>query len=149
MVSPGKAPVSVASGILSCGCALSCAFLLQTHAAAGPEELCEVAGYLGRADPWYESNINTLCHMIPKLATMVRGNLPTSTVLPEPGPFPKPLRHPGMSSCLQSPIWRLSFFQQPGMVQVADCPSPQAPFAAMCFFGQGTGNGRFQKSKCK
>ncbi|NXP05670.1 PI3R6 kinase, partial [Thinocorus orbignyianus] len=34
------------------------------------EELCEVAGYLGRADPWYESNINTLCHMIPKLATM-------------------------------------------------------------------------------
>ncbi|XP_030918563.1 phosphoinositide 3-kinase regulatory subunit 6 [Geospiza fortis] len=40
---------------------------------AGPEELCEVAGYLGRADPWYESNINTLCHMIPKLATMVGG----------------------------------------------------------------------------
>ncbi|XP_053850810.1 phosphoinositide 3-kinase regulatory subunit 6 isoform X2 [Vidua macroura] len=38
---------------------------------AGPEELCEVARYLGRADPWYESNINTLCHMIPKLATMV------------------------------------------------------------------------------
>ncbi|NWT99757.1 PI3R6 kinase, partial [Urocynchramus pylzowi] len=38
--------------------------------AAGPEGLCEVAGYLGRADPWYESNINTLCHMIPKLATM-------------------------------------------------------------------------------
>ncbi|XP_066056729.1 phosphoinositide 3-kinase regulatory subunit 6 [Chamaea fasciata] len=37
---------------------------------AGPEELCEVAGYLGRADPWYESNIRTLCHMIPKLATM-------------------------------------------------------------------------------
>ncbi|NWV77816.1 PI3R6 kinase, partial [Dasyornis broadbenti] len=37
---------------------------------AGPEELCEVAGYLGRADPWYESNINTLGHMIPKLATM-------------------------------------------------------------------------------
>ncbi|NXC09219.1 PI3R6 kinase, partial [Orthonyx spaldingii] len=37
---------------------------------AGPEELCEVAGYLGRADPWYESNINTLCHVIPKLATM-------------------------------------------------------------------------------
>ncbi|NXQ25159.1 PI3R6 kinase, partial [Alaudala cheleensis] len=37
---------------------------------AGPEELCEVAGYLGRADPWYESNINSLCHIIPKLATM-------------------------------------------------------------------------------
>lgn len=29
-----------------------------------------MAAYLGRADPWYESNINTLCHMIPKLATM-------------------------------------------------------------------------------
>ncbi|XP_009560903.1 phosphoinositide 3-kinase regulatory subunit 6 isoform X1 [Cuculus canorus] len=40
------------------------------HVATGQEELCEVAGYLGRADPWYESNINTLCHMIPKLATM-------------------------------------------------------------------------------
>ncbi|XP_054026605.1 phosphoinositide 3-kinase regulatory subunit 6 [Dryobates pubescens] len=38
--------------------------------ATGQEELCEVATYLGRADPWYESNINTLCHMIPKLATM-------------------------------------------------------------------------------
>uniref|UniRef100_A0A8C0J1M7 Phosphoinositide-3-kinase regulatory subunit 6 n=1 Tax=Chelonoidis abingdonii TaxID=106734 RepID=A0A8C0J1M7_CHEAB len=33
-------------------------------------ELCELAVYLGKADPWYESNINTLCHMIPKLATM-------------------------------------------------------------------------------
>ncbi|NXV22659.1 PI3R6 kinase, partial [Cepphus grylle] len=40
------------------------------HAVTSQEELCEVAGYLGRADPWYESNINTLCHMIPKLATM-------------------------------------------------------------------------------
>ncbi|KFQ27005.1 Phosphoinositide 3-kinase regulatory subunit 6, partial [Merops nubicus] len=40
------------------------------HAATSPKELCEVATYLGRADPWYESNINTLCHMIPKLATM-------------------------------------------------------------------------------
>ncbi|XP_050175395.1 phosphoinositide 3-kinase regulatory subunit 6 [Myiozetetes cayanensis] len=40
------------------------------HPSSGHEELCEVAGYLGRADPWYESNINTLCHMIPKLATM-------------------------------------------------------------------------------
>ncbi|XP_062447684.1 phosphoinositide 3-kinase regulatory subunit 6 isoform X2 [Rhea pennata] len=38
--------------------------------ATSREELCEVARYLGRADPWYESNINTLCHMIPKLATM-------------------------------------------------------------------------------
>uniref|UniRef100_A0A8C0B977 Phosphoinositide-3-kinase regulatory subunit 6 n=1 Tax=Buteo japonicus TaxID=224669 RepID=A0A8C0B977_9AVES len=40
------------------------------HGATGQEDLCEVAGYLGRADPWYESNINTLCHMIPKLAAM-------------------------------------------------------------------------------
>ncbi|XP_051653458.1 phosphoinositide 3-kinase regulatory subunit 6 isoform X1 [Manacus candei] len=40
------------------------------HPSSGHEELCEVAGYLGRADPWYESNINTLCHVIPKLATM-------------------------------------------------------------------------------
>ncbi|NXU42288.1 PI3R6 kinase, partial [Drymodes brunneopygia] len=37
---------------------------------ADPEELCEVAGYLGRADPWYQSNISTLSHIIPKLATM-------------------------------------------------------------------------------
>ncbi|KFQ53895.1 Phosphoinositide 3-kinase regulatory subunit 6, partial [Nestor notabilis] len=43
---------------------------LDVTAASSQEELCEVAGYLGRADPWYESNINTLCHMIPKLATM-------------------------------------------------------------------------------
>ncbi|NXP50207.1 PI3R6 kinase, partial [Heliornis fulica] len=40
------------------------------HAATSQEELCEVAAYLGRADLWYESNIHTLCHMIPKLATM-------------------------------------------------------------------------------
>ncbi|KAJ7316140.1 hypothetical protein JRQ81_002302 [Phrynocephalus forsythii] len=33
-------------------------------------EPCEIAAYLGRADPWYENNVNTLCHMIPKLATM-------------------------------------------------------------------------------
>ncbi|NXU86031.1 PI3R6 kinase, partial [Xiphorhynchus elegans] len=43
---------------------------VEDHAATGHQELCEVAGYLGRADPWYESNINALCHMIPKLATM-------------------------------------------------------------------------------
>ncbi|NWV00612.1 PI3R6 kinase, partial [Upupa epops] len=43
---------------------------VMDQAATTQEELCEVAGYLGRADPWYESNINTLCHMIPKLATM-------------------------------------------------------------------------------
>lgn len=94
-----------------------------------------MAGYLGRADPWYESNINTLCHMIPKLATMVRGNLPTSPVLPEPGPFPKPLWHPGMSSCLQSPyeLW-VEAFVLPGMVQVADCPSPQGPICCDVLF---------------
>ncbi|NXP20709.1 PI3R6 kinase, partial [Scytalopus superciliaris] len=43
---------------------------VEDRAASCPQELCEVAGYLGRADPWYESNINALCHMIPKLATM-------------------------------------------------------------------------------
>ncbi|XP_075297185.1 phosphoinositide 3-kinase regulatory subunit 6 isoform X2 [Opisthocomus hoazin] len=43
---------------------------ITDHAATSQEELCEVAGYLSRADPWYESNINTLCHVIPKLATM-------------------------------------------------------------------------------
>ncbi|NXS66974.1 PI3R6 kinase, partial [Pandion haliaetus] len=45
-------------------------FAVMDHAATGQEDLCEVARYLGRADPWYESNINTLCHMIPKLAAM-------------------------------------------------------------------------------
>lgn len=34
-------------------------------------EPCEIAAYLGRLDPWYDNNVNTLCHMIPKLATMV------------------------------------------------------------------------------
>ncbi|NXF58582.1 PI3R6 kinase, partial [Ciccaba nigrolineata] len=43
---------------------------VMDHTAADQDELCEVAGYLGRVDPWYKSNINTLCHMIPKLATM-------------------------------------------------------------------------------
>ncbi|NXK08477.1 PI3R6 kinase, partial [Herpetotheres cachinnans] len=43
---------------------------VMDHTATGEEELCEVAGYLGRADPWYKSNINALCHMIPKLAAM-------------------------------------------------------------------------------
>uniref|UniRef100_A0A8C3J1M5 Phosphoinositide-3-kinase regulatory subunit 6 n=1 Tax=Chrysemys picta bellii TaxID=8478 RepID=A0A8C3J1M5_CHRPI len=42
----------------------------QDHTTPGQMELCELAVYLGKADPWYESNINTLCHMIPKLATM-------------------------------------------------------------------------------
>ncbi|XP_066470919.1 phosphoinositide 3-kinase regulatory subunit 6 isoform X2 [Tiliqua scincoides] len=40
------------------------------YALPDQSEPCELAAYLGRADPWYESNINTLCHMIPKLATM-------------------------------------------------------------------------------
>ncbi|KFP28455.1 Phosphoinositide 3-kinase regulatory subunit 6, partial [Colius striatus] len=43
---------------------------LVDHTATSHGELCEVAEYLSRADPWYESNINTLCHIIPKLATM-------------------------------------------------------------------------------
>ncbi|XP_028829078.1 phosphoinositide 3-kinase regulatory subunit 6 isoform X4 [Denticeps clupeoides] len=30
--------------------------------------LCSVASYLGLVDPWYECNINSLAHMIPKLA---------------------------------------------------------------------------------
>ncbi|XP_075759588.1 phosphoinositide 3-kinase regulatory subunit 6 [Pelodiscus sinensis] len=42
----------------------------EEQTAAGQMELCELAVYLGKADPWYESNVNTLCHMIPKLATM-------------------------------------------------------------------------------
>ncbi|XP_074463831.1 phosphoinositide 3-kinase regulatory subunit 6 isoform X2 [Larus michahellis] len=58
------------------------------HAVTGQEELCEVARYLGRADPWYESNINTLCHMIPKLATMVRG---------------KPSHHPSLARSPNTP----------------------------------------------
>ncbi|XP_051792249.1 phosphoinositide 3-kinase regulatory subunit 6-like isoform X2 [Erpetoichthys calabaricus] len=33
-------------------------------------DTCQLAAYLGRADPWYESNINSLSHMIPKLAKM-------------------------------------------------------------------------------
>ncbi|XP_069510687.1 phosphoinositide 3-kinase regulatory subunit 6 [Ambystoma mexicanum] len=37
---------------------------------AGKAELCELAQYLGRIDPWYETNINPLCDMIPKLANM-------------------------------------------------------------------------------
>nr|XP_056710927.1 phosphoinositide 3-kinase regulatory subunit 6 [Euleptes europaea] len=41
-------------------------------------EPCELAAYLGRVDPWYESNVNTLCHMIPKLATMPSSSSKTS-----------------------------------------------------------------------
>ncbi|NWH65858.1 PI3R6 kinase, partial [Geococcyx californianus] len=46
------------------------ALAVVDHPASNQEELCEVARYLGRADPWYQNNINTLCHVIPKLATM-------------------------------------------------------------------------------
>ncbi|XP_042309865.1 phosphoinositide 3-kinase regulatory subunit 6 isoform X1 [Sceloporus undulatus] len=42
----------------------------EEYALPDQTEPCELAAYLGRVDPWYESNINTLCHMIPKLATM-------------------------------------------------------------------------------
>lgn len=96
-VAPAPSASSVAPDILSPDRTLSCAFLLQDHAATGQEELCEVAGYLGRADPWYESNINTLCHVIPKLATMVRGEpslfpslapSPNTSAVPEDAPLP-------------------------------------------------------------
>ncbi|XP_053565917.1 phosphoinositide 3-kinase regulatory subunit 6 isoform X2 [Bombina bombina] len=33
-------------------------------------ETCELSGYLGRVDPWYNSNINTLGDLIPKLSIM-------------------------------------------------------------------------------
>lgn len=36
-------------------------------------ELGELAAFLGRADPWYENTINTLCPAIHKLAAMVGG----------------------------------------------------------------------------
>uniref|UniRef100_A0A6J0TY96 Phosphoinositide 3-kinase regulatory subunit 6 isoform X1 n=1 Tax=Pogona vitticeps TaxID=103695 RepID=A0A6J0TY96_9SAUR len=42
----------------------------EEYAVFDQTEPCEIAAYLGRVDPWYENNINTLCHMIPKLATM-------------------------------------------------------------------------------
>lgn len=34
-------------------------------------ELTELAAFLGRVDPWYESTVNTLCAAIHKLAQMV------------------------------------------------------------------------------
>lgn len=37
-------------------------------------ELGELAAFLGRADPWYESIVNTLCPAIHKLAEMVGGS---------------------------------------------------------------------------
>ncbi|XP_058139478.1 phosphoinositide 3-kinase regulatory subunit 6 isoform X2 [Dasypus novemcinctus] len=38
--------------------------------ASGQPELGELAAFLGRADPWYESIVNTLCPAIHKLAAM-------------------------------------------------------------------------------
>lgn len=89
---PAPSASSMAPGILSHDRTLSCVFLSQDHAAAGQEELCEVARYLSRADPWYESNINTLCHVIPKLATMVRGkpsHLPSLAHFPNTSAVPE------------------------------------------------------------
>ncbi|KAG7491623.1 hypothetical protein MATL_G00005610 [Megalops atlanticus] len=37
------------------------------------KNLCALASYLGRVDPWYECNINSLGYMIPKLAKMQSG----------------------------------------------------------------------------
>ncbi|XP_026551977.1 phosphoinositide 3-kinase regulatory subunit 6 isoform X1 [Pseudonaja textilis] len=42
---------------------------------------CELAAYIGRVDPWYESNINSLCYTIPKLATMLSS--PSKSTLSE------------------------------------------------------------------
>ncbi|KAM4663851.1 phosphoinositide 3-kinase regulatory subunit 6 isoform 2-T5 [Discoglossus pictus] len=60
----------------------------QTDTSADKEEAhsmsesCELSMYLGRVDPWYESNINTLRDMIPKLAVM-----PCPTKEPVSDPF--------------------------------------------------------------
>ncbi|XP_060109032.1 phosphoinositide 3-kinase regulatory subunit 6 [Heteronotia binoei] len=45
-------------------------YFMEEYALPDLTEPCELAAYLGRVDPWYESNVNALCHMIPKLATM-------------------------------------------------------------------------------
>nr|XP_044987860.1 phosphoinositide 3-kinase regulatory subunit 6 [Jaculus jaculus] len=42
----------------------------QDPAASKKPELGELASFLGRADPWYESTVNTLCPAILKLAEM-------------------------------------------------------------------------------
>ncbi|XP_043330359.1 phosphoinositide 3-kinase regulatory subunit 6 isoform X3 [Cervus canadensis] len=42
----------------------------QTSAASRHSELGELAAFLGRMDPWYESIVNTLCPTIHKLAEM-------------------------------------------------------------------------------
>lgn len=43
----------------------------QDPEASRKPELGELASFLGRADPWYESTVNTLCPAILKLAEMV------------------------------------------------------------------------------
>ncbi|XP_051023854.1 phosphoinositide 3-kinase regulatory subunit 6 [Acomys russatus] len=42
----------------------------QDPEASGKPELGELASFLGQADPWYESTVNTLCPAILKLAEM-------------------------------------------------------------------------------
>ncbi|KAL1778839.1 phosphoinositide 3-kinase regulatory subunit 6 isoform X1 [Sigmodon hispidus] len=42
----------------------------QDPEASGKPDLGELASFLGRADPWYESTVNTLCPAILKLAQM-------------------------------------------------------------------------------
>ncbi|XP_035304146.1 phosphoinositide 3-kinase regulatory subunit 6 isoform X3 [Cricetulus griseus] len=42
----------------------------QNPEVSGKPELGELASFLGRADPWYESTVNTLCPAILKLAEM-------------------------------------------------------------------------------
>ncbi|XP_073874672.1 phosphoinositide 3-kinase regulatory subunit 6 isoform X4 [Macaca fascicularis] len=44
--------------------------LAPEPAASRQPELGELATFLGRADPWYQSNVNTLCPAIHKLAEM-------------------------------------------------------------------------------
>lgn len=43
----------------------------QKRASSQHLELGELAAFLGRVDPWYESTVNTLCSAIQKLAEMV------------------------------------------------------------------------------
>ncbi|MBN3295424.1 PI3R6 kinase, partial [Amia calva] len=43
---------------------------VKENVSAISSKFCDLAAYLGRVDPWYESNINSLGHMIPKLVKM-------------------------------------------------------------------------------
>jgi hypothetical protein len=43
----------------------------QEPAVSWQLELRELATFLGRADPWYQNTVNTLCPAIHKLAEMV------------------------------------------------------------------------------